>query len=201
MTVYKLYPLGFAANTYLLTADGKTAVAIDPAQPRVLHEAAKRGLTVKYALFTHGHFDHIGGAAALQRSGAKIGCPERECELALHRNLGREMGGEEVPPFSVDFTLRDGQQIELCGVSFRVVATPGHTAGGVCYLAEDALFTGDTLFQGSVGRSDLPTGDGAQLERSVKKLYALEGDYRVFPGHGEDTALEYERKYNAFIRP
>ena len=199
MKIYKIGPIGFAANSYFLTQDGKNAVAVDPAQPRIASEAEKRGLTVRYALFTHGHFDHIGGAAALQSAGAKIGCPEKECELALHFNLARELGGTEIAPFKVDFTLNEGETT-LCGIAFRIIETPGHTAGGVCYLAENSLFTGDTLFQGSIGRSDLPTGSGAQLERSVKKLYALAGDFAVYPGHGDDTSLEYERKYNAFIR-
>lgn len=200
MKVYKIYPLGFAANSYLLTEDGKTAVAIDPAQPRIAQEAQKRGLKVRYVLLTHGHFDHVGGVAALQSAGAQVGCFEQECDLALHRNLAREMGDTEIPDFSFDFTVKDGQELDLCGIRLKVIATPGHTAGSVCYLSGGSLFTGDTLFQGSVGRSDLPTGSGAQLIQSVKKLYALQGDYKVFPGHGEDTALEAERRFNGFIR-
>ena len=88
----------------------------------------------------------------------------------------------------------------LDGITFRVIATPGHTKGSVCLLAEDVIFSGDTLFQGSVGRTDLPGGDFRALEKSVKALYALEGDYTVYPGHGEKTALSLERKYNGVIR-
>ncbi len=200
MQVYKIYPVGFAANCYLITADGKTAVAIDPAQPRIAEEAARRGLSVRYALFTHGHFDHIGGAAQLQRAGAKIGCLNEEKTLVLGKDNLAEKHGLVLPPFTVDFTFSDGETLELCGLGVAVIATPGHTAGGACFLIGNRLFTGDTLFQGSVGRCDLPTGNGADLERSVKKLYALEGDYTVYTGHGEDTTLETERKFNAFIR-
>lgn len=199
MQIFKIYPAGFAANSYLVTSDGKRAIAVDPAQPRILFEAKNRGLEVEYVLFTHGHFDHIGGAAALQQAGAKIGCSSEEKPLALFRNLG-ELYGMPVPPFTVDFTVKDGEELSLCGLNIKVIATPGHTAGGTSYLIADSLFTGDTLFFESVGRCDLPTGSGAQLERSVKKLYALEGDFRVYPGHGEDTSLGHERVYNAFIR-
>ena len=127
MTIHKIYPEGFASNCYLLTADGKTAVAIDPAQPRILREAEARGLQVTFVLLTHGHFDHIGGCAALQSAGAKIGCSETEKPLALGKdNLG-EAHGAPVPAFSVDFTVRGGEELRLCGIDFRVIATPGHT--------------------------------------------------------------------------
>ncbi len=200
MKVFKIYPAGFAANTYFLTEDGVNAVCIDPAQPRVAEEAKKRGLTVTHVLLTHGHFDHIGGAAALEKAGAKIGCLDREKALALGKDNCARLFGAEVAPFRICFTVHDGEILNLCGITIKTIATPGHTAGGACYLAGDCLFTGDTLFCGSVGRSDLPTGSGQELERSVKKLYALEGDYTVYAGHGKDTTLDYERKHNGVIR-
>lgn len=201
MQVYKIYPLGFASNTYFLTADGKNAVCVDPAQPRVADEAERLGLTVGYVLLTHGHFDHIGGAAALQGKGAKIGCLTGEERLAVADNLSDLFGdGLEIDPFFVDFTVKNGEILEIAGMKIKAIATPGHTAGGACYLVENNLFTGDTLFHGSVGRCDLPTGNAAQLEESVKKLYALEGDYTVYAGHGDDTTLDAERKYNGAIR-
>ena len=148
-----------------------------------------------HVLLTHGHFDHTGGVAALQAAGAKVGCLAGEEALALGAdNLAVAFGvyaPATFPRFTIDFTLRDGQEIELAGLKIRVIATPGHTAGGASYLIGDKLYTGDTLFAGDVGRSDLPTGSGAQLVASVKKLYALEGDYTVCPGHGEDTTLDY----------
>lgn len=210
MDIFLLSPRGFAANTYLVTQDGKTAVAVDAAQPRVLEEAQKRGLEVKYVLLTHGHFDHIGGCAALRAAGASVGCLSSERDLALSCNLGDRFG-VPVPPFGVDLTFEDGDVLELCGLSVSVMGTPGHTAGSVSYLVspqapaagegeDPVLFTGDTLFAGDVGRTDLPTGSAAALGESLKKLCALEGDLPVYPGHGAPTTLGRERKYNRWIR-
>lgn len=200
MQVFKIYPQGFAANSYFLTQDEKTAVVIDPAQSRIADEAKRRGLTVTHVLLTHGHFDHIGGCAALQAAGAKVGCLAKEAPLALGKNNMADYFGGHVPPFSVDFTFGDGDILSLDGMQFLVIATPGHTAGGACFCVGDHLFTGDTLFAGDIGRSDLPTGSGAQLTESVKKLYAIQGDFTVCPGHGEDTTLEYERHNNGWVR-
>lgn len=199
--VYKIKPVGFASNSYLLTADGKEAVAIDPSQPRVLEEAKKLGLQIKYVLLTHGHFDHIGGCAECEKGGAKIGCLDQEVDFTLHANeLAYELGEHAVPPFSVTFTVTDGETVSLCGIDLQVLATPGHTAGSACYLTGNTIFSGDTLFAGCVGRWDLPTGNRTAVFDSVKRLYALEGDYTVCPGHGENTTLETERRTNGAVR-
>lgn len=200
LKVYKILPYGFASNAYLLTADGENAVVIDPAQERVIAYAQEKGLHIRYALLTHGHFDHVGGCFALAKAGVPILCGENERALVNGRDSLYLEHGAPMPDFPVQANLKDGQKLNLCGVPVTVISTPGHTAGGVTYQTENFLFTGDTLFQGCVGRTDLPTGDEYTLIQSVKKLYALKGDFKVFSGHGEDSTLDAERKYNMCVR-
>ena len=207
MKVEKIYPKGFAANSYIVTCDACAglAVVVDPAQPRIAEELKKRSLVPVCVLLTHAHFDHVGGAAALQAMGAKIFCSEKEKALVGTGADLFDMAGISRVPFTVDGTLRDGEILNVCGLSVRAISTPGHTAGGMCYLVRGAdgtgaLFTGDTLFAGSIGRTDFPTGDMAALRKSLKRLAALEGDFPVYAGHEEDTTLEEERRTNPFMR-
>jgi glyoxylase-like metal-dependent hydrolase (beta-lactamase superfamily II) len=200
MKVYKIYPKGFASNSYILTADDKTCVVIDCAQERVLAECKKLGLTPEYVLLTHGHYDHIGGCGVFCDAGAKILCGENEDKLIFSDDNRAIFNGVYIPEFTIYKTLKDGEKLQLCGMEFTVISTPGHTAGGVSYLTEDSLFTGDTLFFESVGRCDLPTGSERSLTESVKKLYALEGDYNVYCGHEDDTTLSHEREHNPYVR-
>ena len=200
-SVYKIDPVGFAANAYLVTADGRTAVAVDPSQERVLEKAKAAGLEIVAALLTHGHFDHVGGCFALSAAGVPGYCAAAERDLvngvdSMYREYGTPM-----PTFKVIPTLKDGDKITLAGIDFFVIATPGHTAGSVTYRVGNYLFTGDTLFEESVGRTDLPTGDWSALKDSVRKLYALPGDYKVLSGHGGDTTLQNEREHNPFVQP
>lgn len=199
MKVIKVKPNGFASNSYVLTVDGKRAVVIDCAQPRVYSVCEQEGLVPEYVLLTHGHFDHVGGCGKFFKEGAKICCGEKEAPHIFSAENRGLFGGVYIPEFEIDRTFSDGEEVELCGIKIKVIETPGHTAGGVCYLAGDCLFTGDTLFRLGVGRCDLPTGDGAQLTKSVKKLFALKGDYRVYCGHYDDTTLEFERENNPCV--
>lgn len=198
--VFKIYPKGFAANCYLVTADGSTAIAIDPAQPQCLQAALKKGLTVTHVLLTHGHFDHIGGCSAFQKAGAKVGCSEREKALATGKDNMAEAFHAPVAPFRVDFTVKEGQTLALNGITVTVIETPGHTKGSVCYLIENYLFTGDTLFAGGVGRTDLPTGSDGDLHESLHRLRLLDDGLNVFAGHGVDSTLGYEKKENEALR-
>ena len=204
MQIIRLSPRGFGANTYVLTADGKTAVVIDPAHIGVLEELEKRNLTAQYVLLTHCHFDHVGGVQALQESGAKVLCSVQEKPLiGTTADLFHLFGAPRFP-YTVDETLEDNQTRVLCGIEITTLLTAGHTKGSVCYLVTEKdgsryLFTGDTLFCGTIGRTDFPTGDMHQLRQSLKRLYALDGDMPVYAGHNEETTLQTERETNPFM--
>ena len=199
MQIYTVPAGMLRANSYIVTENGTDAVLIDCGGAQPLAFARQKGLNIRSVLLTHGHFDHIAGCAELQAAGAQIGCAEAEKSLITSpANLAAEMG-DRIPAFSVDFTFQDGDELGLCGLKFTVLATPGHTPGGVCFLCGDSLFTGDTLFCESVGRTDFPGGSTSQLRESVKKLLALPGNLTVYPGHDEPTTLEHERMFNPFV--
>lgn len=194
---------GFGANSYIVTADGKHAVVIDPAHAGVVNEVKNRGFICQFVLLTHCHFDHVAGVAALQETGAKVYIGETEKPLVGTSADLFDRFGVPREDYLVDEGLKDGDSRTLCGMQVQTLLTPGHTKGGVCYLFTDgnetALFTGDTLFAGTIGRTDFPTGSMQQLRESLKKLYELSGDYPVYPGHEESTTLDYERKTNPFM--
>lgn len=204
MQIITVSPRGFGANTYILTADNQTAVVIDPAQPRIKEELLKRGLKATHVLLTHCHFDHVGGVADLQKDGAKVVCSAEESKLVGTDADAFGLAGLPRVEYTVDKTLTDGEKVTLSGVEITTILTPGHTAGCACYLVKtddgEVLFTGDTLFAGSIGRTDLPTGNLRTLRQSLKKLAALTVDYPVYPGHEESTTLFAEKKINPFLR-
>ena len=204
MEIITIYPRGFGSNTYVLTADNQNAVVIDPAQPRVLEELNNRGLQAQYVLLTHCHFDHVGGVETLQKQGAKVLCSENEKPLVGTNADLFELFGSPRVEYQIDETLKDNEQRTLCGLTFQTLFTPGHTKGSVSYLFKQNdggryLFTGDTLFAGSIGRTDFPTGDMGMLRHSLLRLALLEGDMKVYAGHNEETTLETERKTNPFL--
>lgn len=192
------------ANTYIVTEDGKNAVVVDPSRPTVDKELQKLGLQATHVLLTHCHFDHVGGVAILQEKGAKVYCLKEEEPLVGTPADLHEAFGLTRTPFRIDETLTDGQRMEIAGMQVEVLRTPGHTAGSCCYLinAKEGgkyLFTGDTLFQDSIGRTDFPTGDYEQMKASLRRLRALDGDMTVLPGHNDETTLERERQNNPFM--
>ena len=158
MTVYTVPAGPLRANSYLITQDGENAVLIDCGGKEPLLFAKEKGLSVRYVLLTHGHFDHIGGCAAAQEAGAEVACLDKEAPLLSSRaNLAAD-AGVPVPPFRADFTFRGGERLSLCGLTITVIATPGHTPGGACFVCDGCLFTGDTLFFGAWAARISPAG-------------------------------------------
>lgn len=204
MEIITIYPRGFGANTYVLTEDEKNVIVVDPAQPRVESELLKRGLRVGAVLLTHCHFDHVGGVASLQEGGARVYCSAAEKPLVgTSADLFEYFGAPRIP-FRVDETFADGEEKTIDGIRVKALWTPGHTKGSCCYLITSNegtmyLFTGDTLFAGSMGRTDFPTGNEEEMRASLKKLASLEGDYPVYPGHNDETTLQRERENNVFL--
>lgn len=151
-------------------------------------------------LITHAHFDHIAGAPDLrEKTGVPIGVGIDDSDALSdpHENLSGRFY-PKFPSFKADRTFEDGDIVTVGDLSFQVIKTPGHTVGGVSYLIENALFSGDTLFEGTVGRTDFPGGDIGALKKSVKKLLALDPDTVVYPGHDGFTTIGRERTSNLF---
>lgn len=154
---------------------------------------------IEYILLTHGHFDHMLGAAELKRlTGAKIAIHELDAEILedpRKNAMSFFMLDKGVLP-RADVLLREGDTLCVGDLTFTLMHTPGHTAGSSCFIVEDRIFSGDTLFLEGCGRTDLPTGDRAEIKKSLKRLAAMKGDYVVYPGHDIPTSLEHERKHN-----
>ena len=204
MKIIQISPRGFGANTYVITADDKTAIVIDPSSPHVKEELSKRGLTPTHVLLTHCHFDHVYGVPVLQESGAKVLCFEDEKPLVGTQADLFELFGAPRVSYQIDETFSDNEEKIINGISVKALHTSGHTQGSVCYLfsRNDGgryLFTGDTLFEGSIGRTDFPTGNLAQMRASLKRLCAIDENLPIYAGHGEETTLDRERATNPFL--
>ncbi len=196
----------YATNCYIITdtVTGLSA-AVDCAVfngdfERLLRRANVSQL--EYILLTHGHFDHICGVKTLQEKyGGKICISENDapCLSDEYKSLNASMGYAAQGLTQADILLHNEDIITLGETKIRVISTPGHTAGSVCFVTEGGIFSGDTLFRLSVGRVDLPGGNKRDLINSLKKLAEISGEHRVFPGHGSTTLLSFEKAHNSFI--
>lgn len=157
---------------------------------------------LKYILLTHGHFDHIIGAKSVkEKYGAQV-VISKEDEPMLNSSKLSLAVFCNAPQNNVDadIIVKDGDEITLGEIKIKVMATPGHTSGSVCYIAENCIFSGDTLFYCSCGRTDFPSGSHEQMMSSLQKLKALDGDYKVYTGHNNLTTLDFERKNNPYMK-
>ncbi len=193
----------YRTNCYIVWADGsKTCAIIDPGfeGERVLDQVEQLGLTVDAILLTHGHFDHVGAVEQIVE--------KTDCALWLSQSDWSQFPNPVTAYFyplaGCDFTEvhfpEDGDVIRAGGLRFTVLETPGHTWGSVCYLCEDSMFSGDTLFAGSCGRTDLPGGSMKTLRGSLERIRELTPNLWVYPGHGEMTTLFDELNHNPFLR-
>ena len=195
---------GAQTNCYYVFKEGADEIiVIDPgdAGDIVYNDVKSLGFTkVAGILLTHGHGDHTGGALELkQLSGAKIYAHADEAEILKdpQKNLSGWFG--PAYRFDADEYVTEGQVLEMAGITLKVIHTPGHTMGGCCYYDEEdgVMFCGDTIFNGSVGRTDFYSGSMSQLARSIReKILTLPGETKLYSGHGEKTTVEYEAKYN-----
>ena len=195
MKVYAMALGAYQTNCYIIHEESsKTCCVIDPGYDadRILDKLEDLGLILEAILLTHGHFDHVGAVKDL--------AAETQCEVYLHPE------DLSMPPMMTagalyyTKTYTEGSHLKLAGLDISVLHTPGHTPGSVCLLVDTAIFSGDTLFQGSCGRTDLPGGDWATIGKSLKRLAALEGNFWVYSGHGPSTTLRDEKKYNPYMR-
>ena len=185
-------------NTYILIHENK-ALVFDPAfQPEKI-EAALDGASVEKIILTHGHLDHFYELNFFrEKYHPTVFLHRADGEYLNNPALSAPVGGEGLDlsrRYAADVFLSDGDEIFFGGYTFRVLHTPGHTPGSCCFLCEDTLVSGDTLFCRGVGRTDFPNGSDADMNFSLKKLFALDGKIRVFPGHGLSTTIEKERPY------
>lgn len=188
-------PIG--TNTYLVSENGR-GILIDvgsDGEDLYLY-ALKEGITLEAVLLTHGHFDHANGCAELQQKGIKIYIHEADAEKLYTYKGMAAFAGVKLNAFKADEFVEDGETLSLMGKKINVLHTPGHSKGSVCYVIDDAVFCGDTLFCGSYGRYDFYDGDLNELKNSAKKIFSLNGDYKLYPGHGEFSTLDEERKTN-----
>lgn len=204
--IIKQYTLGPIENNNYLVVDETTkdAALIDATgmSDELVKDVENLNCNVRYILLTHGHFDHITGVQELKEYfGAKVLMNELDMDWVKNINLVLpqfDISPVEIPV--IDEFINDGDKIKIGGLIFKVISTPGHTKGGVCYLIENVLFSGDTLFRDCVGRCDLPGGNYKDIQKSIKeKLFTLPEDTIVYPGHGAPTSIGYEKEFNKEI--
>jgi hydroxyacylglutathione hydrolase len=207
--IHEILPVGMLACNCSVFGDEQTreAIVVDPGDDiaRVLEVVARHGLTVKAIVITHAHIDHIGGAAKLkQATGAPVYMNENDAALQAMMDMQAAWLGVRTPDsVEIDTAAKDGDRLDIGATGFLVLHTPGHTQGSISLWipSEKKLVAGDTLFRDSIGRTDLPGGDGRQILQSIhEKLLTLPEETVVIPGHGEITSIGREKEFNYFLQ-
>ncbi|MBD5128406.1 MAG: MBL fold metallo-hydrolase [Ruminococcaceae bacterium] len=200
-------PLGaLAANCYIIPGEDDMAVVIDPASAAEITNIMDRDdMEVGAIIITHGHFDHFAGVAALrEQTGAPVYAPDLDSEMltSSDKSWAWFMQGTPFAPVTPDYVFADGEEFTVCGVTFKVMAAPGHTAGSCLLFCEKfgAIFSGDVIFQNSIGRTDGYSGSDRQMLDTLAKIKSLPGNWRILSGHGDITDLETEKRYNPYLR-
>ncbi len=201
MNLIKLVTGKPSENTYIISENGTDAVIVDPGDDisAITEALMENNMTCKAMLVTHAHFDHCNACRHFQSLGAKVYMHKKD-ELLVKTvyNLANKFA-VRFNRFVVDERVKDGDFLSLYGLNFKVIHTPGHTSGSCCYILNDnIIFTGDTLFNMSIGRTDFPTGNSSQMKKSLQKLFSLEKDYTIFPGHGLPSKLLTEKNHNPY---
>lgn len=193
----------YGTNCYLIiNKKNGQALVVDPGDESraIMDQCKKNGGRPSAILLTHGHWDHAGGVAGIRRAFPEIMIYASEKEKPLLQDPSLNAGmGETTETVIPDIFVRDGDRLEPAGIPMRVISTPGHTAGSVCYYLEDEklLLAGDTVFKESYGRCDMPTGSESDMRQSLKRLAALlPDDTQILPGHGPLTTMAYEKRFN-----
>jgi len=205
MILKKLVVGSFESNCYIIGSEsGKDGTIIDPGAEAevILRKVKDLGLDIKHIVLTHGHIDHIGALKKVKEAtGAEVAIHTDEAESLREQPLSTLFGLSHPTTPAPDRLLHDGDSIDIGDLHFLVLHTPGHTPGGICLLGEGVVFSGDTLFNCGVGRTDLPGGSYSQLVNSLQtKLMALPDSTIVYPGHGPETTIGTERRGNPFLR-